>query len=129
MVKEFRLRRIPASFRYAFRGIWHVIRTEQNLRIHLFATLVALVLATLFQITTIELALILLAIGFVLASEILNTVIEDFLDILHPQHHAAVRRIKDALAGAVLLAALVALALGALIFLPHILALLENGKL
>ena len=127
MVRDFKVSKIPASFRYAFRGIWHVLRSEQNLQIHAIATVVAITLAILFRVSAIELAIVLLAVGFVLASEILNTVIEDFLDIVHPAHHDSVRRIKDALAGAVLLAAVIALAVGALVFGPHILAAL-NGR-
>lgn len=129
MVKNFDIRRIPGSFRFAARGIWHVLRSEQNLQIHLIATIAAITLAVLFRVSTIELALILLAIGFVLASEILNTVIEDFLDIIHPQHHESIRRIKDALAGAVLLAALIAITVGCLIFGPHVVAALEGRGL
>lgn len=122
MVRDLKLRRIPASFKYAARGIWHVLRTEQNVQLHLIAAAVVLGLSVWFKISTIELAILLLAIGLVLAGEILNTVIEDFLDIIHPSHHKTVRRIKDALAGAVLVSAIIAAVIGLLIFLPHILA-------
>ena len=125
MVKDFKLSRIPASFRYAARGILNVLRTEQNVQIHLVATVVAISLSIWLNISTVEFALILLATGLVLTAEILNTVIEDFLDVLHPAQHAAVRRIKDALAGAVLLAALIAVSLGFLIFGPPLVQLLK----
>ncbi len=124
MVRDFDLKRVPRSFRYAARGIWHVLRNEQNLRIHVAATAVAVLAGLLLEISGPEFAIILLAVGLVLTAEVLNTVIEDFLDILHPQHHASVRRIKDALAGAVLLAAIVAIGVGALIFGPRLLAAL-----
>lgn len=122
MVRDFRLRRLPASFRYAARGLWHVLRTEQNMRIHLVMTLIALGLASYLEIPLSLLAILTLTIGFVLASEVLNSVIEDFLDIVHPDHHDKVRRIKDVLAGSVLLSALVALIVGGLIFVPRIIA-------
>lgn len=129
MVRELQIKKIPASFRYAARGIWHVLQTEQNLRIHFLATVVVLVLAILFRITLIELCILLLVIGFVLASEILNSVIEDFLDVIHPEHHQAVRRIKDVLAGSVLLSAGIAVAIGSLIFLPRFVAAFNSGAL
>lgn len=122
MVKDFDPRRVPSSFRYAARGLWHVIRTEQNLRIHIVAAAVAIGLALYFDISGLEWAVLLLAIGLVVVTEVFNTVAEDFLDIIHPSHHPTVRRIKDALAGGVLVMALVALGVGALIFLPHLLA-------
>lgn len=124
MVKDFNIRRIPASFRYAARGVWHVLRTEQNAQIHFLAASVAVTLSVAFKISSLEFAIILLAVGFVVVSEVLNTVIEDFLDIIHPRHHESVRRIKDALAGAVLLAAIIAISIAVLIFGPYFVAAL-----
>lgn len=122
MVKNFDLRQLPRSFRYAGRGLWHVLRTEQNLRIHALAGLAAIGLALYFRISLVELAIVVLAVGLVISAEVLNAIVEDFLDIIHPEHHPTVRRIKDALAGAVLVAALVAAVVGALIFLPYLVA-------
>lgn len=125
VVKDFNIRRLPASFRYAARGIWHVLRTEQNAQFHFLATIVAVTLSLVFEISAVEFALILLAIGFVIVSEVVNTIIEDFLDVIHPQHHQAVRRIKDALAGAVLLAAIIAVSVAILVFGPYFVAAIE----
>ena len=122
MVKDFDPKRLPRSFRYAARGVWHVIRTEQNLRIHVAVTALVILAGLVLGISGAEFAVILLAIGLVLTAEVINTVVEDFLDILHPGHHAKVRRIKDALAGAVLLAAIVAVGVGALVLGPRLLA-------
>lgn len=124
MVKDFDIRRLPASFRYAFRGIWHVLRSEQNIRIHFAATIIVIVLGFLLDLSGLEFAVLLLATGFVISAEVLNTVVEDFLDVVHPEHHASVRRIKDALAGAVLLSAMVAVGVGLLIFGPRLVAAL-----
>ncbi len=129
MVKDLKLRRIPASFRYAARGLWHVLRTEQNMQIHAVAATVVVVLALVYQISSWDLALLVLAMGLVITAEVLNTVVEDFLDLLHPSQHAAVRRIKDALAGAVLLSALVAVVVGILVFWPYVVAGFSEGRL
>lgn len=129
MIRELKIGKLPASFRYAARGIWHVLQNEQNLRIHFFATAVVMSLAIIFRISLIELCILLLVIGFVLASEILNSVIEDFLDVLHPDHHQVVGRIKDVLAGSVLLSAGIAVLVGLLIFAPRFVAALESGAL
>jgi diacylglycerol kinase len=122
VVKDIKIRRVPASFRYAARGIWHILRTEQNLQIHLVATALAIGLGVYFRISPGEFALVLLAIGLVLIAEVINTVAEDLLDIIHPAHHPVVRRIKDALAGAVLVAAIIALTIATLVFGPYLLA-------
>lgn len=125
MVKDFSIRRIPGSFRFALRGILNVLRSEQNVQIHAVVAIAAITLSIVLKISTVEFALILLATGLVLGAEILNTVIEDFLDVLHPDHHGAIRRIKDALAGAVLLSALIAVSIGFLIFAPPLVELLK----
>lgn len=124
MVRDFSYRKLPSSFRYAARGIWHVLRTEQNIRIHFLAAAIVLALALWLEIPAAECAILLLAIGLVITAEVINTIIEDFLDILHPAHHEAVRRIKDALAGAVLLSAGVAVVVGILVILPRLVATL-----
>ena len=129
MVRDFHLRRIPASFRYAWRGLWHVLRTEHNLRIHLAATLLAVVLAILLHISEVEWAVLALTIGFVIFSEVLNSVIEDFLDVIHPSQHESVRRIKDVLAGAVLFSAFIALVVGVLLFGSRLVAWLSGSSL
>ncbi len=129
MVRDFRLKRLPASFKYAARGVWHVLRTEQNLQIHFLTTLLVVALALWLHVSLIELAILVLTVGFVLASEILNSVIEDFLDVIHPRHHPSVGRIKDVLAGSVLLSALVAVVVGLLIFVPHLVATVRGGAI
>lgn len=122
MVKELNPARLHRSFRYAARGLWHALQNEANLRIHVAATALVVVTGALLRISGAEFAILLLAVGLVLTIEMVNTVIEDFLDVLHPQQHDAVRRIKDVLAGAVLLAAFVAVGVGILIFGPYLLA-------
>lgn len=125
MTKRPDSRRAVRSFGHAFRGILHILRTEQNLRIHVVAAVAVIVLALYLGIDSLEFAAVLLAIGLVLTAEVINTVIEDLLDLIHPGHHPTVGRIKDALAGAVLIAAVIAAAVGLLVFLPYLFAALR----
>lgn len=118
-------KRAVRSFGHASRGIVHILRTEQNVRIHTIAAIAVIILAAYFQISTLEFIIILLAIGLVITAEVVNTVIEDLLDLIHPGHHPVVGRIKDALAGAVLIAAIIAATVGLLIFLPYLFAALR----
>lgn len=114
--------RATRSFGHAIRGIFHILRTEQNLRIHVVAAIAVIVLSLYLRIGALELAAVLLAIGLVLTAEVINTVIEDLLDLIHPGQHPVVGRIKDALAGAVLIAAVIAATVGLLVFLPYLFA-------
>jgi len=72
----------------------------------------------------LEWAAIILVIGFVLMAELFNSVIEKLIDYLKPEIHPAAKVIKDAAAGGVLIAAITAVIIGALIFIPKLIQLL-----
>ncbi len=115
-------KRAARSFGHAVRGMLHILRTEQNLRIHVTAAIAVIALSIYLRLSPLAFAVVLLAIGLVVTAEVVNAVIEDLLDLIHPAHHPVVGRIKDALAGAVLVAAVIAAAIGLLIFLPYLFA-------
>jgi diacylglycerol kinase (ATP) len=108
------------SFRFAFRGLGRVLARERNARIHLAAGVVALAASLWLGLDRAEIALVVLAIALVLASEVFNTVVERLLDLLHPGHSERVRAIKDMSAAAVLVTALGALAIALLLLLPRL---------
>jgi len=73
-----------------------------------------------FKVTAAEWIALVLCCGAVMATEVMNTSLEYLADALHPERHPAVGRAKDAAAGAVLIAALAAVAVAAIVFLPKI---------
>ncbi len=81
---------------------------------------------TIVRLDACEWALALGAVGLVGAAEALNSAIEALADALHPDEHPGIGRAKDLAAGAVLLAILVAAAVGALVFLPRIVSWLRS---
>ncbi len=104
------------SFNYAFEGIIHVLRTQRNLRIHFAIAFLVLVLALVVNVTKLELIALLISIGFVLIAEMLNTAIEAAIDIATTSFDPMAKLAKDIAAGAVLIAAVNALAVGYLVF-------------
>jgi diacylglycerol kinase (ATP) len=106
------------SFRFAFRGLGHVLTRERNARVHLAAAAAAVAVSVWLGLDRAELAVVALAIGLVLAAEVMNTVVERVLDLLHPAQSERVRVIKDMSAAAVLVTALAALAVAGLLLLP-----------
>jgi diacylglycerol kinase (ATP) len=104
------------SFNYAFEGIIHVLRTQRNLRIHFAIAVLVLVLALVVNVTKIDLIVLLLSIAFVLIAEMLNTAIEAAIDIATTSFDPMAKLAKDIAAGAVLIAAVNALAVGYLVF-------------
>ena len=104
------------SFNYAFEGIIHVLRTQRNMRIHFAIAVVVLVAAIATDVTKLELIALLLAIAFVLIAEMINTAIEGAIDVATSSFDPMAKLAKDIAAGAVLIAAINAVAVGYLVF-------------
>ena len=104
------------SFNFAIEGIIHVLRTQRNMRIHFAAAVGVLVLALAFDVSRLELIALLLAIAFVLIAEMINTAIEAAVDVASTSFDPMAKLAKDSGAGAVLIAAINAIAVGYLVF-------------
>lgn len=114
-----------ASFRYAFRGILALIKTQPNAWIHALATAAVTAAGMLVKLSLGEWCRVVLAITVVWMAEALNTAIEFLADAAVPQRHPLVEKAKDVAAGAVLFSAIGAAVIGALVFLPHFARLLR----
>ena len=110
------------SFRHAFAGLWYTLRTQRNARIHLSVAIIALIVGIMLDLREGEWAMIGLTIGFVFVAEMFNTVIEALTDVVTEEYHPLAKRAKDVAAGAVLTAAVTAVAVGLLILGPPLLA-------
>lgn len=117
MLKNFISRRL-LSFQYAFRGWWHVIRTQQNAWIHAVITCAVLIVAAWLGLPARDWAVLVLTIAIVWTAEFLNTAIEVVVDLASPDHHPLARTGKDVGAAAVLIAALSAVLVGFLVLGP-----------
>ena len=107
------------SFRYAWAGISYAFKTQRNFRVHTGVGTLAMVLCWILKVSNLEIAIICLTIGAVLVMEILNTALESLVDLTVGQtYHQLAKIAKDCAAGAVLMAAIVALIIAALIFAP-----------
>jgi diacylglycerol kinase (ATP) len=108
------------SFGYAFEGVVAMLRSQPNAWVHLVAACLALGLGLALGLSAVELALIVLTIGVVLAAEAANTALEHVCDLVSPDYHPLVKRAKDISAAAVLLAAAAAVLVAALVYIPHL---------
>jgi diacylglycerol kinase (ATP) len=107
---------IVESFNYAIEGVIHVLRTQRNMRIHFAIAVAVLVVAVAVGVSRIELILLLLSITFVLVSEMINTAIEGTIDAATTSFDPMAKLAKDIAAGAVLISAVNAVAVGYLVF-------------
>lgn len=121
--KKFSILARLRSFKYAFRGFVHLFRNEHNAWIHMLAAITVVIMGFSFRISADEWILIIIAIGIVFITELINTSIENLVDLLHPDKSPKAGKIKDLAAAAVLVSAIVAAIIGLIIFLPKIISL------
>ena len=119
-MQPFSIKKLVKSFHYAFRGVIHLLANEQNARIHATAAIMVGILAYILEVSRVEAAILFMAVIMVFAIEILNTSIEKIADVIEPKDNAKIAVIKDGMAGAVLITAIIAVVVAILIFLPHI---------
>jgi len=117
--RPFSVRGRLRSFKYAFRGIAIIIRTQHNAWLHLLATAGVIATAMLFGVSAAQWCWLILAIMSVWTAEALNTALELLCDVASPEFHPLVRNAKDASAGAVLISAAGSAVIGLCIFIPH----------
>jgi len=116
-MKSFFVSRIH-SFGNAFRGWWHVIRTQQNAWIHAIVSTAVFIVGLWLGLPPRDWAILLLTIAMVWAAEFFNTAIEAVVDLASPAKHPLAKVGKDVGAAAVLIAALAAIGVGLLILGP-----------
>ena len=108
------------SIKFAIRGMWLLITTEDSIKAQLFFAIIATILGFYFNISTTEWMLQIIIIGIVLVAEALNTAIEKVADFIHPDYHEKIGFIKDIAAGAPSFAAFTALIIACIIYIPKI---------
>jgi undecaprenol kinase len=128
--KKYKNESFIGSFEFAIKGVKTSIDEEQNMRKHALIAILVILLGFLFHLSAQEWLWILLAIFLVIVTEILNSVIENIVDLVTDYHyHSLAKKAKDMSAGAVLLMALFAVLVGMIIFLPKIISLFNlKGK-
>ncbi len=118
-------RSFKMSLQDALSGLWYCLCTQRNMQAHLGVAVAVLVAAWLLKLSRLEWVLVLFAISLVVVAEMFNTALERTVDLFVDTYHPLARLAKHIAAGAVLVSALNAAAVGVLIFLPHLRMLLK----
>lgn len=108
------------SFKYASAGVWWALKYNQNLRFHFAAAIAVIILSIIFHVNAFEMGILGVMILVVVVSEMINTVIEEMVNLITKEHHEEARIAKDVAAGMVLLSAIGSVIVGFLVFAPHI---------
>ncbi|MEY8347837.1 MULTISPECIES: diacylglycerol kinase family protein [Bacillus cereus group] len=107
------------SFGYAIAGIYFCLRHERNMKIHFLAAVIVICCGFYFHVTIIEWLILLITIGIVMSLEMVNTAVEKTVDLVTTDFKPFAKIAKDVAAGAVLLFTVIAVIIGAIIFLPY----------
>ena len=119
MISQF-LRSRARSFRHAFEGWGHALRTQPNTWIHAAFSLAVIIVCAWLRLPPRDFAIIIVTMSLVWAAELINTAMEAAIDLASPNPHPLAKAAKDAAAGAVLVTALGAILTGFLILGPSL---------
>ena len=120
-VNEFKNPTFLNAFKNALRGCALAVKNERNIKIQLVAAVLVTIMGFLFRISSVEWAILVLTIFFVIVTECLNTAVEKTVDMITKKYDECVKNVKDIAAGAVLFSAMASVIVGIIIFLPKIL--------
>ena len=112
-----RVKKTLRSFKAAGRGIIICLCTEPHFRFHMAAAMLVLLIAPFYRLSIVEYAVLMLTFAMVMSAEVVNTALERVVDLEEPCYSQKVAVVKDLAAGAVLVCAVFAGAIGACFFL------------
>lgn len=118
-------RKLFKSFGYAFAGLGYSFKFNQNIKIHILAAILAVLVGLFLKLTRYEMLGVGFLIVLVISAEMINTSIEEVINLLVNEHKLEAKIAKDVSAGMVLLVAIFSAIVGVFIFLPHILSLFK----
>lgn len=106
------------SFGFAFEGIFAVVKKERNMQIHCCMMVLVILAGLFFQISAVEWCICFVLFGLIMSLELVNTAVESVVDLVTEERRPLAKLAKDAAAGAVLIASIMAAVAGLIIFLP-----------
>ena len=104
------------SVYYAFKGLFWMLKTERNFQLEVLALVINLFLMVYFQLNSTDVVLIFIVCFLILIAEIINTAIEKICDFVEPNFNKKIGLIKDIAAGGVILATLLSIITGILVY-------------
>ena len=108
------------SFKYAFEGIYFAIKLNRNMRIHITVAILVIIASIFFRVNAFEMGILGVMIILVICTEMINTALEEMVDLIINEHRKEAKIAKDVGAGMVLVASMGAVIVGVLIFTPYL---------
>src|SRR3989338_1468248 len=113
------------AFGFAISGIKTAIMLNRNFKIHLIFAVLVIISCFVLGLTNSEIAIIIMVISLVLGVEMINTAIEEVVDLVTKDYREEAKYAKDVSAGMVLIVAIGSFVVGLYIFLPHVITFLK----
>lgn len=117
------MKKLINSFKYAFEGIATGIKEEKNMKIHIIIMILVIIFGIILKINKMEWLICIILLGFVISLELINTSIENTVDLITIEKNQKAKIAKDVAAGAVLIASITSAIIGLIIFIPKIISL------
>ena len=108
------------SFKYAFKGIYKSFKSERNMKIHFSIMTLVIIFGIIYKISVAEWITCILLFALVISLELVNTSVENTIDLCSPEKNNLAKMAKDTAAGAVLVSAIASAIIGLIIFIPKI---------
>ena len=125
--KKWKNQDFTSSFEFAFTGILTAFKEERNMRKHMVSAILVIIAGLIFRVSMVEWLFLLMAVFLVIAFEIVNSAIENVVDLASNYHFSMLaKNAKDMAAGAVLVVSCYAAITGMIIFIPKVWALVFN---
>lgn len=115
------IKRLFKSFKYAFEGIHHAFKFEQNLSVHIIVGIIVIITGLFVKLSLNEWAILTVVMTMVIALEMINTSLEAMVDLVTDKFHPLAKIVKDCASGAVLIMTIGAIVTGLIIFIPKFL--------
>lgn len=117
------MKKFLRSFKYALEGIFTGLKEEQNMKIHIAIMILVIIFGILLKISKIEWIICIALFGLVISMELINTAIENTVDLITKERNEQAKIAKDVAAGAVLVSAIASAIIGLIIFVPKVISI------
>lgn len=117
------MKKLLKNFKYAFEGIFTGIKEEQNMKVHIVIMILVIIFGIMLKISTIEWIICIVLFGLVISMELINTAIENTVDLVTKEKNEQAKIAKDVAAGAVLVSAIASAIIGLIIFVPKVISI------
>lgn len=118
-IKKKGIKRTLRTFKYSMDGLIYAYKNEQSMLIHAIATVFTVVLGFIYSLSLTEWAIVFIALGVILASELINTAIEAAVDLCTLEIHPLAKIAKDCGSAATFVLTLVSIVICLFVFVPH----------